>query len=127
MLLFVLDQTCCEHTRVCIHQPFSRTFLLFFPEIFSPLPAKPNETLGLRSVCLSVHPSVCPTVRQSVSISFPDFFLKRLHILTSFLAWKSITMFYRSSLSFVTLHRFLAKLRALDLENFSNQTVLWTF
>ena len=57
------------------------------------------------------------------SNSFPDFFSKRLQILTWFLAWKSITMFYRSSLSFVTLHWFLAKLQALDLVNFSDETV----
>ena len=57
------------------------------------------------------------------SSSFPDFFSKRLQILTWFLACKSITMFYRSSLSFVTLHWFWAKSRTLDLVNFSDQTV----
>ena len=61
------------------------------------------------------------------SNSFPDFFPKSLQILTWFLAWNTITMFYRLSLSFVTLHRFLAKLRALDLVNFSDQTVFQTF
>ena len=59
--------------------------------------------------------------------SFSDFFPKCLPILTWFLACKSITMIYRSSLSFVTLYWFLAKLRALDLVNFSNQTVFQTF
>ena len=61
------------------------------------------------------------------SNSFPNFFPKPLQILTWFLAWKSVTMFYRWSWSFVTHHRFLAKLRALDLVNFSNETVFWTF
>ena len=60
------------------------------------------------------------------SNSFPDFFPKCLPILTWFLAFKSITMIYRSSSSFVTLHWFLAKLQALDLVNFSDQTVLQT-
>ena len=59
--------------------------------------------------------------------SFTDSFPKRLPILTWFLACKSNTMIYRSSLSFVTLHQFLAKLRALDLINFSNRTVFQTF
>ena len=59
--------------------------------------------------------------------SFQDFFPKRLPILTWFLACKSITMIYRSSLSFDTLHWFLAKLWALDLVNFSDQTVFQTF
>ena len=59
--------------------------------------------------------------------SFPDFFPKRLPILTWFLACKSITMIYRSNLSFVKLHWFLAKLLAFDLVNFSDQTVFWTF
>ena len=36
-------------------------------------------------------------------------------------------MFYRWSLSFVALHPFLAKLRALDLVNFSDQTVFRSF
>ena len=36
-------------------------------------------------------------------------------------------MIYRSILSFVTLHRFLAKLRALNLAQFSSQTVFRTF
>ena len=64
--------------------------------------------------------SVCQSVRLSVhSISFLDFFPKCLQILSWFLACKSITMTYRSSLSFVTLYQFLAKLRALDLENFN--------
>ena len=36
-------------------------------------------------------------------------------------------MIYRSSLSFVTLHWFLAKLQALDLVQFSNQTVFRIF
>ena len=61
------------------------------------------------------------------SNSFLDFFSKRLQILTWFLACKSISMFYRWSLSFVTLNQFLAKLRALDLVNFSDRTVFWTF
>ena len=61
------------------------------------------------------------------SNSFPDFFSKRLQILTWFLALKSITMIYRSSLSFITLHRFLAKLQALDLVNFTSETVFRTF
>ena len=43
---------------------------------------------------------------------FRTFFSKSLQILTWFLAWKSITMFYRSSLSFLMLHWFLAKLLA---------------
>ena len=55
------------------------------------------------------------------SNSFPDFFPKCLQILTWFLAWKSITMFYRLNLTFVTLHRFLVKARTLDLVNFSDQ------
>ena len=93
----------------------------------SPLPAKPKGTLGLRSVRLSVSPSVCPSIHQSVRISFPDFLPKRLQILTWFLACESITMIYRSKLSFVTLHWFLAKLRAFVFVNFSNQTVFWTF
>ena len=86
---------------------FSNCFL-------SPLLAKPKGTSGLRSVSPSVLPSVC----QSISISFPDFFPKCLQILTWFLAWKSITIFYRSSLSFVTLHWFLAKLLPLKLSKF---------
>ena len=61
------------------------------------------------------------------SNSFLDSFSKRLQILTWFLAWKSITLFYRLSLSFVTLHRFLAKLQALDLVNFSDETAFRTF
>ena len=89
----------------------------------SPLPAKLKKTLCLHSVPLSVHPSVC----QSFSFSFPDFFPKCLQILTWFLAWKSISMFYRSRLSFIALHQFLAKLRALHLVNFRDQTVFWTF
>ena len=36
-------------------------------------------------------------------------------------------MIYRSSLSFITLHWFLAKLRALDFVNFSDQTVFQIF
>ena len=47
--------------------------------------------------------------------------------MTRFLACKSVTMTYRLSLSFVKLHRFLAKLRSLDLVNFSDQTVFRTF
>ena len=43
--------------------------------------------------------------------SFPDFFPKCLQILTRFLAWKLISMFYRSSVSLVTFHRFLVKIR----------------
>ena len=54
-------------------------------------PAKPKGTLGLYSVRLSVR-----------SINFPDFFSKRLQILTWFLACKSTTMSYRWSLSFVS-------------------------
>ena len=82
-----------------IHQPFATGWSSspnqFVPEIvsplpcsselvrhalafFSPLPAKPKGTLGLCSVRLSVWPSV----RQSVRISFPDFFPKCLQILT---------------------------------------------
>ena len=61
------------------------------------------------------------------SNSFPDFFSKRLQILTRLLAWKSIRMTYKSGLSFVTLHRFLAKLRALDLVNFTDEAVFGTF
>ena len=38
-----------------------------------------------------------------------------------------MTMTYRSSLSFNTLHQFLAKLQALDLVNFSDLTVFQTF
>ena len=63
------------------------------------------------SVCQSVRLSVCLSVH---SISFPDYFPKGLQILSCFLACRSITMTHRSSLSFVTLHRFLAILRALD-------------
>ena len=96
---------------------YLRDFVFFI--FISSLLAKPKGTIGLYSVRLSVRPSV--------SISFPDFFPECLHILTWFVAWKSISMFYRSSVSFVTLHRFLAKLRALDLVNFSNQTVFRTF
>ena len=59
--------------------------------------------------------------------SFPDFFPERYQVLTWFLACKSITMIYRSSLSFITLHWFLAKLQALDIEQFSDQTVFRTF
>ena len=44
-----------------------------------------------------------------------------------FLACKSVTMTYRSSLSFLTLDWFLVKLRAFDLVNFSDQTVFPTF
>ena len=58
---------------------------------------------------------------------FPDFFSKRLQILSGFLACKSITMTNRSSLSFIMLHWFLAKLRALDLVNFRDQTVFRIF
>ena len=49
---------------------------------------------------------------------FRTFFSKRLQILTWFLAWSSITMFYRLSLSFVTLNWFLVKLLALKLSKF---------
>ena len=87
--------------------------------ILSPLPAKPKGTLGLHSV----RPSVC----QSAVLVFRTFFPKRLQILTRLLACESVTMTNRSSLSFLTLHRFLAKLRALDLVNFSDQTVFRTF
>ena len=61
------------------------------------------------------------------SISFPDFFPKPLQILTWFWTCKSITMTYRSSLSFVTIHWFLAKSWSLDLVNFSDQTVFCSF
>ena len=72
-------------------------------------------------------PSVSPDVRQSVrSISFPDYFLKCTQILTWFLACEWIAMTYRSSLSFIRLHRFLAKLQALDLVKFRDQLVFWT-
>ena len=54
-------------------------------------------------------------------------FPKCKQVITWFLACKSITMIYRSSLSFFTLHGFLAKLRALDLVQFSDQTVFRTF
>ena len=54
-------------------------------------------------------------------------FPKCKQVMTWFLACKSITMIYRSSLSFFTLHGFLAKLRALDLVQFSDQTVFRTF
>ena len=59
--------------------------------------------------------------------SFPDIFLKHLPILTRFLACKSITMFYRSSLSFITLHWFLAKLLALKLSNFQHSNSFLDF
>ena len=75
--------------------------------IFSPVPAKPKWTLGLHSVRLSVH-----------SISFPDFFLKRLQILTWFLACQLITMTYRSSLSFVTLSWLFGEITGLGLSKF---------
>ena len=61
------------------------------------------------------------------SNSFPYFFPKPLQILTWFWACKSITMTYRLSLSFVTLHWFLAKSWTLDLVNFSDQTVFCIF
>ena len=99
-----------------------------FNRVISPILAKPKGTLGLHSVHLSVPPSVRQSIRLSVhSITFPEFFLKRLQILTWFLVWKSITMTYRSSLSFVTLHWLLWKLQALDLVNLNDQTVFWTF
>ena len=60
-----------------------------FNIVISPLQAKSKETLGLHSVSLSVSPSVRTdmsgrtSVRLSVCrISFPDFFLKHLQILT---------------------------------------------
>ena len=61
------------------------------------------------------------------SNSFPHFFSVCLQILSWFLACKSINMTYRSSLTFFMLHWFLAKLRTLDLVNFSDQTVFCTF
>ena len=61
------------------------------------------------------------------SYSFPDFFPERLQILSWFLACDQITMTYRSSLDVVKLHQFLAKLRALDLVNFTDETVFLTF
>ena len=61
------------------------------------------------------------------SNSFPDIFSKCLQILTWLLSWTSITMIYRSSLSFITLHRFLARLQALDLVNFTDEIVFRFF
>ena len=69
-------------------------------------------------------PNYRPLTEQSNS--FPDFFPRRLQILTWFLACESFTMIYRSSLSFITLHWFLAKLQALGLVTCSNQTVFRT-
>ena len=60
------------------------------------------------------------------SNSFVDLFPKCLQILSWFLACKSITMTYRSSLSFVMLHEFFGKLRALDFVNFTVRTVFQT-
>ena len=76
-----------------------------------------------RDFRFALCPSVSPSVSPSVRISFLDFFPKHLQILTWFLACKSVTMIYRSSLSFITLHQFWAVLRRLDLVNFSVQTV----
>ena len=70
----------------------------FRSTLLVPLPGKPKGTLGFHSVRLSVpqsirqsvresarssvRPSVRPSVRLSVrSISFPDFFPRRLQIL----------------------------------------------
>ena len=61
------------------------------------------------------------------SNSFLDFFSKHLQILTWFLACKSITMFYRSSLSFITLHWLLAKLLALKLTKFQQSNSFLQF
>ena len=58
---------------------------------------------------------------------FRTFFLNACKYWLDFLACKSVTMTYRLSLSFFTLHWFLAKLRALDLVNFHDQTVFRTF
>ena len=58
---------------------------------------------------------------------FRIFFLNACRYWLDFLACKSVTMTYRLSLSFVTLHWFLAKLRALDLVNFRDQTVFRIF
>ena len=125
----VIIEDICLKLRVCVHYPKSNPYYQGwqFKMFFSPLPAKPKGTLDLHSFRLSVNPSVRPSVCQSAVLVFRTFFPKRLQILTCFLACKSITMTFRTSLSFVTVHLFLAKLRALDIVNFSDQTVFWTF
>ena len=63
------------------------------------------------------------------SNSFPYFLSKRLQMLIDLIfgIFQSTVMTYRSSLSFVTLYRFSAKWWALDLVNFSDQTVFSSF
>ena len=59
--------------------------------------------------------------------SFPDFFSKRLQMLTWFLICKVAIISYRSSICFVPHRWFLPKLRALNLTKFTEITVFRTF
>ena len=68
--------------------------------VISPPPVKPEGTIGLHSVCLSLRPSVRQSVRH---ISFPDFPFLCFHISESKLVASFYMKSYRSSLTFVTV------------------------
>ena len=84
-------------------------------------------------VCICYAPSISYEItglglsKFQWSKRFPHFFPKCLQILSWFLACKSITITYASSLTFVTGNWFLAKLQSFDLVNFTDRTVFQTF
>ena len=86
-----------------------------FASIFSPLPVKPEGTIGLHSVCQSVYSSVCP----SVTLVFPDF--SSLCFDTS--GWKLVGSFhmksYRSSSTFITIDQLFHELWPFVHNSFS--------
>ena len=59
--------------------------------------------------------------------SFPDFFSQPLQLLNWNLIYAFIINNYRSSLSFRKIDPFLAELRPVNIEIFTNFTVFWTF
>ena len=79
--------------------------------------------VSLRSIVFCRNYWPWNLVNFSDQTFFQTFFSERLQILTWFLACKSITMFYRSSSSFVMLHWFLAKLLALKLSKFQESNI----
>ena len=88
--------------------------------LFSPPLVKPEGTIGLHSVCPSLRPSLCQSVRLSVRHTrFPDFSLLCFDISE----WKLVASFYmksyRSSSTFVMVDLLFHELLPFAENSFS--------